>query len=312
MPGYDLAYVALAVRDAAAAARFLGDSLGLPRTDLDAGGHAVPAFAVGPTALVLFDPDDPFLDAPARPGVHHIGLAAADPAATARRHELPTVMAGRGLGGAEQAVLPGAATCGIRTRFTTPLGLSGGTAAVPRLDHLGIASADNKAAIRAFVDTLGCALESQQTDLQILNAVETFTSDKYPVVHHNQPAQVIGGLRDTFITVGDCELEFLQDFDPNLTPRQAQHHKPGDTKGDQSAIAAYVAKYGPGLHHIAFKATDIDALLPRLAAEGWRMLDTAGRPGGRASRIGFVHPANFGGGLLVHFVERVDPDRDPA
>lgn len=310
MPGYDLAYVALAMRDPDAAARFLGASLGLPRADLAAGGGTVPAFGIGRAALVLFHPDDPFLDAPARPGVHHIGLAAADPDDVLRRHGLAAVAAGPGLGGGRQAILAAAAGAGVRIRFTTPLGLSGGTPAVPRLDHLGIASADNKAAIRAFVDNLGCTLESQQTDLQILNAVETFTSDKYPVVHHNQPAQVIGGLRDTFITIGDCELEFLQDFDPNLTPRQAQHHKPGDTKGDQSAIAAYVAKYGPGLHHIAFKTTDIDALLPRLAAEGWRMLDTAGRPGGRASRIGFVHPANFGGGLLVHFVERVDPDRD--
>ena len=33
------------------------------------------------------------------------------------------------------------------------------------------------------------------------------------------------------------------------------------------------------------------------------MIDVEGRPGGRGSLIGFVHPASFGGGLLIHFVE---------
>ena len=57
------------------------------------------------------------------------------------------------------------------------------------------------------------------------------------------------------------------------------------------------------LGHVAFAMHDIDVLLPRLAADGWRMIDLAGCPGGRRSKIGFVHPANFGGGLLMHFVE---------
>ena len=37
--------------------------------------------------------------------------------------------------------------------------------------------------------------------------------------------------------------------------------------------------------------------------DGWRMIDLEGRPGGRGSLIGFVHPSNFGGGLLIHFTE---------
>jgi methylmalonyl-CoA/ethylmalonyl-CoA epimerase len=77
----------------------------------------------------------------------------------------------------------------------------------------------------------------------------------------------------------------------------------GNTKGDQSAIAKFVARRGPGLAHVAFATRDIDTTLPKLAKDGWRMIDVEGRPGGRGSLIGFVHPSNFGGGLLMHFVE---------
>ncbi len=40
-----------------------------------------------------------------------------------------------------------------------------------------------------------------------------------------------------------------------------------------------------------------------LADDRWRMIDLEGRPDGRGSLIGFVHPSNFGGGLLIHFIE---------
>ena len=93
------------------------------------------------------------------------------------------------------------------------------------------------------------------------------------------------------------------DYDPAMKPKQHLGKAEGNTKGDQSAIAKFVARRGPGLAHVAFATRNIDALLPRLASEGWRMIDLVGRPGGRGSKIGFVHPSNFGGGLLMHFVE---------
>lgn len=305
MSGYDLAYLALVAADLKAAEGFFGGALGLHRTDLALGDRTVPMFAVGRSALALFAPDDPFLDEAAAPGVHHMALVSGDPEATAKAHGLKVLALDDGPDGARQALIDPTATCGVRTRFSEPVEYeSGPNGPVERIDHLGIASADNVAAIRVFCDNLGCALESQQTDLEVRNTVETFTSDKYGVVHHTRPAEIVGGLRDAFITVGDCELEFLQDFDPNLKPRELHADRPGNTKGDQSAIARYVERRGPGLHHLGLKTPDIDALLPKLADAGYRMIDTVGRPGGRASLIGFVHPSSFGGGLVVHFVER--------
>lgn len=307
MAGYAMSYVALVARDLAPVCRFLGDSLGLQRTDVPLQGRAVPFFGIGKSALAVFDVDDPYLDEPRFAGVHHMALAAADPAAAAARHALPVRGAGAGPDGKRFVAIDPAATVGIRTRFIEPLAIPAREGPAYKIDHLGIATNDNDATVRVFTGNLGCPVESTQTDVEIRNVTESFISDKYGAVYHARPPQILGGLRDVFITIGDCELELLMDFDPSMRPKQQLGEEQGSTKGDQSAIAKFVARRGPGLAHVAFATRDIDAILPRLAGDGWRMIDRIGRPGGRGSKIGFVHPSNFGGGLLIHFVE---PERD--
>ena len=301
MNGFGLSSIALATKDVAAASRILGGLLGLPRADLRFGDSKVPVFAIGETALALFAPEDPYLGAGARPGVHHVALAAADPQASAQAlNGAGLAIAAAPFGG---IALDPAQAAGVRLRLAPALGLGPGrSAALERIDHIGIASADNQAAIGIFCGRLGCPLESQQTDMETQIAVESFTSDKYGVVQHARPPVIVGGLRVAFITTGDCELEFLQNFDPNQDG-QVQHGSAGNTRQDQGAIARYVASRGPGLHHIAFKMPDIDATLAMLGAAGVKLIDRKGRPGSRRARIGFVHPDAMGG-VLIHFVER--------
>ncbi len=303
MAGYSLNYLALAARDVEAACRFLGGSLGLERTDVALGGSAVPFFGVGRSAVALFDPYDPYLEEPQFPGVHHMALAAADPAASAAGHGLTVTAEGTGPDGRRFVVIDPRETVGIRTRFIEPLDIPSADGPAYKIDHLGIATDDNDATVRVFSDNLGCPVESTQTDVEIRNVTESFVSDKYGAVYHSRPPEILGGLRDVFINIGDCELEMLMDYDPALKPRDGLGEDKGNTKGDQSAIAKFVARRGPGLAHVAFATRDIDALLPKLAGDGWRMIDLEGRPGGRGALIGFVHPSNFGGGLLIHFVE---------
>ena len=303
MTGYGLAYVALTVRDRQAASEILGDDLGLERLSLEGHDGPVPTFGVGATALALFEVGDPFLTSE-RAGVDHIAFAAEDPRVAAEACGFaPDSLVGPGLSGAEQIVIPRSETEGLATRFTTPLGLSGpASEQVERIDHLGIASADNRSAEAIFADRIGLPVESRQTDMEVNIAVESFTSDKYGVVYRNRAPEPVGGLRVSFLTTGDCELEFLQNFDPSHGV-EMRHGAAGTTKQDQGAIAGYVAKYGAGLHHIALKTPDIDATLARLGAKGRRLIDTKGRPGSRRALIGFVHPAALGG-VLMHFVER--------
>jgi hypothetical protein len=307
MGGYDLAYVALAVRDIAVAGAVLGDDLGLERLSLEGHDGPVTAFGVGKSALALFEVGDPFLTG-GRAGVDHIAFTTPDPRAAAEASGFKTDMKiGPGLSGAEQVVIARQATEGLATRFTSPLGLAGGSSQrIERIDHLGVASADNRAAEAVFAGRIGLTVESRQTDMEVRMAVESFTSDKYGVIYRNRPPEPVGGLRVSFLTTGDCELEFLQNFDPSHGV-EMRRGAAGDTKQDQGAIAGYVAKYGAGLHHIALKTPDINGTLAHLGAKGRRMIDTRGRPGSRRALIGFVHPAAFGG-VLMHFVQREELD----
>jgi hypothetical protein len=303
MAGYALNYLALVARDVDSTCRFLGDSLSLTRTDVTLKGRKIPFFGIGQSALAIFEIDDPYLEEPRYPGVHHMALGSDDPAATAAKHGLTVTQEGIGPDGKRFVTIESNETVGIRTRFIEPLEVQSADGPAYKIDHLGIASDNNHGGIRVFVDNLGCPLDSTQTDVEIRNVTESFISDKYGAVYHARPPEILGGLRDVFITIGDCELEFLMDYDAAHKPKDQLGEEKGNTKGDQSAIAKFVARFGPGLAHVAFATRDIDAILPKLADDGWRMIDLEGRPGGRGSLIGFVHPANFGGGLLMHFVE---------
>ena len=301
MNGQILSYVALVARDTVATGRFLGEALGLQATPVPLGPREVTFYGVGGTAIAVFEATDPWLDAPVFPGVHHMALAAPDPVAAAGT--LPVVLQGTGPGGRRFAALDPAATAGVRTRFAEPLDIPCRDGPVIGIDHLGIACADEDDAIRVFVDTLGCPLESSETDLELRSVTESFVSDRYGAVFHSRPPHILGGLRAVFATLAGCELEFLSDAGPPLPPGERPPADGGSTRGDRSAIARFIDRHGPGLAHIALATGGIDALLARLAGDGWRMIDHEGRPGGRGSLIGFVHPQNFGGGLLIHFVE---------
>lgn len=71
---------------------------------------------------------------------------------------------------------------------------------------------------------------------------------------------------------------------------------------EESAVGRFLAKYGEGLHHIAYAVTDIDAALEEMRRQGARLVDEVPRRGGRGAKIAFVHPATFAG-TLIELVE---------
>jgi catechol 2,3-dioxygenase-like lactoylglutathione lyase family enzyme len=301
-----LAYVALASNDPLATCSALEKHFGLPRTEFESERGMVPLFALGRSALAIFPLGHPMLGGEAKPGVHHIALgvddveAAAEAAAEAG---VPSAGTMPGLGGRTMIELDRSATAGVRVRLSDRLGLvPSPAAAVLRIDHLGVASSDVFEDERVFSGKLGFPVESRQTDIEVSMAIESFTSDKYGVVYHNRAPEPVGGLRVCFVTVGDCELEFLANFDPRQGAR-IEHGHAGSTRQDQGAITRFVQSRGRGLHHVALKALDIDATLAGMAKAGLPMIDVNGRPGSRRARIGFPHPKATGG-ILMHLVQR--------
>ena len=302
-----IAYVALASNDPSATCAALEKHFGLPRTEFESPQGKVPVFALGSSALAVFPLGHPMIDGEAKPGVHHLALGVDDVDAVARKAGEAGVAASgassAGLGGRKTLQFDRAGTVGVRLRLSERLGLRPAPgAAVERIDHLGVASADVFEDERAFTGRLGFPVESRQTDMEVSMAVESFTSDKYGVVYHNRAPEPVGGLRVYFISVGDCELEFLANFDPRQGAR-IEHGNAGSTKQDQGAITRFVQSRGRGLHHVALKVRDIDATLAGMAGAGLQMIDTKGRPGSRRAQIGFPHPKATGG-ILMHLVQR--------
>ena len=87
-------------------------------------------------------------------------------------------------------------------------------------------------------------------------------------------------VRAHFMPVGEPKLEFLEATAPD------------------SAIAKYIEKRGPGLHHIALRVEDIRAALAHLKALGVRLIDEQPRPGAEHALVAFIHPSAAHGVLV--------------
>jgi methylmalonyl-CoA/ethylmalonyl-CoA epimerase len=92
------------------------------------------------------------------------------------------------------------------------------------------------------------------------------------------------GVEAVLLDVGDGHVELLAPLGPD-TP-----------------VGKFMAKNGPGLHHVAYAVDDIDSALERIAAAGIKLIDTKPRTGIRESRVAFLHPRSTGG-VLTEIVE---------
>jgi methylmalonyl-CoA epimerase len=72
--------------------------------------------------------------------------------------------------------------------------------------------------------------------------------------------------------------------------------------GDETPVGKFLAKQGPGLHHVAYQVADIDATLATLRESGMALLDERPRVGIRGSRVAFLHPRATAG-VLTEIVE---------
>ncbi len=65
-----------------------------------------------------------------------------------------------------------------------------------------------------------------------------------------------------------------------------------------AALDRFLARRGPGLHHVCFAVDDLPAALAALKAAGVRLIDETPRPGARGHQVAFLHPASTGGVLF--------------
>jgi len=79
---------------------------------------------------------------------------------------------------------------------------------------------------------------------------------------------------------GDVDIELLEPRDP------------------KSPVAKFLAKRGPGIHHVCYRVSDLDAALARCRTAGYQLIDEEPRRGAGGRRIAFLHPKTTNGILL--------------
>ena len=94
------------------------------------------------------------------------------------------------------------------------------------------------------------------------------------------PAQSADGATIVGLTFGESEIELLSAGDAH------------------SPIGKFLAKRGPGIHHLCFHVPDLEAALRRCRDAGFQLIDEAPRPGAEGRRVAFLHPRSTAGILL--------------
>lgn len=127
--------------------------------------------------------------------------------------------------------------------------------------------------MRVELDHIGIAIDG-------LDEALAFYRDQLGL--HLEESEEVGSqkVRAHFLPAGGQKLELLEATQP------------------ESTIARYVAKRGPGLHHIAFRVDDIHAALAELKARGVRLIDETPRPGAEGALVAFIHPSASHGVLV--------------
>lgn len=92
------------------------------------------------------------------------------------------------------------------------------------------------------------------------------------------------GVEAVLLDVGDGHVELLAPLGPD-TP-----------------VGKFIAKKGPGIHHVAYAVEDIDAALEQIKAAGLKLIDEEPRTGIRRSRVAFLHPSATGS-VLTEIVQ---------
>jgi len=133
------------------------------------------------------------------------------------------------------------------------------------LDHIGVAVSDLDAAVALHTEVLGLVARHRETN----------------------PDQ---GVEEVMLTpagdAGGTQVQLLAALD------------------EQSPVHRFLARRGPGLHHLGYAVQDVRNASDVLLRRGFRLIYDAPRAGTRGSLINFVHPTDTGG-VLIELVESV-------
>ena len=127
------------------------------------------------------------------------------------------------------------------------------------------------------IDHIGVAVED-------IDAAIDLYSGSFEMREQHRETVEEQGVEAVLLEVGDGHVELIRPLSPD------------------SGVGKFIAKNGPGLHHVAYATDDIDSTLGKVRDAGFRLIDREPRVGIRGSRVAFLHPRSTGG-VLTELVE---------
>lgn len=132
-----------------------------------------------------------------------------------------------------------------------------------------------------IIDHLGIAVNSLETSIPLYAAL----LGENPGGREEVPAE---GVRVAFFGHGAGRIELLE------------------PTGEESPIAVFLARRGPGLHHVCLRVADLGKAIERARTEGVHVVPPGIRTGAEGRRVAFLHPRTTGG-VLIELAEVRDP-----
>jgi methylmalonyl-CoA/ethylmalonyl-CoA epimerase len=127
------------------------------------------------------------------------------------------------------------------------------------------------------IDHIGVAVED-------LDAAVELYSGSFDMREQHRETVEEQGVEAVLLEVGDGHVELIRPLSPD------------------TGVGKFIARNGPGLHHVAYATDDIDSALASVRDAGLRLIDEQPRVGIRKSRVAFLHPRSTGG-VLTELVE---------
>jgi methylmalonyl-CoA/ethylmalonyl-CoA epimerase len=129
------------------------------------------------------------------------------------------------------------------------------------------------------IDHIGVAVED-------LDAALDLYTRRFALAEQHREVVEAMGVEAVLLEIGEGHVELLRPLGPD------------------TAVGKFLASRGPGLHHVAYQTSDIDAALEQVKAAGLELIDETPRIGICGTRVAFVHP-KAAGGVLTEIVEPV-------
>lgn len=127
------------------------------------------------------------------------------------------------------------------------------------------------------IDHIGVAVEEIEPALELYR-------DSFELTLAHREVVADQGVEAVLLDVGENHVELLAPL------------------GADTPVGRFLAKQGPGLHHVAYQVADIDATLESLRQAGLQLIDQEPRTGIRGSRVAFMHPRATAG-VLTEIVQ---------